>query len=330
MTPLNIFYKEPEPDRWFKFDRYPRRLIRRIWRGRERPGGVMLIAISLMKGLDHLGIPYRFNDFKYIKRHPEEIACIIGKPQVLFNRHWQNPVLFGAGVYSHPVECPDLFVKYPNVKRFLVPGEWMRKMCVPYYGDKVLAWPAGIDTHYWSPEPATEKITDFLIYDKRRWAEKQDEDVLLNTITQCLDGKHLNYQFITYGSYTQPELKSKLDRAKAVIFLCTHETQGQAYQQMLSTNTPILAWDRGGYWQDPAYYPHRVKYQPVSSVPYWDERCGLKFADLAEFPAQLDAFMVQLDSFEPRQYILEHLTLEKSAEMYCAIVEQLKKEIENE
>ncbi len=290
----------------------------------------MQIAISLMKGLDRLNIPYRFNDFSYIKKHPAEIACIIGKPQVLFNRPWKNPVVFGAGVYSHPVECPDLLVRYPHVKRFLVPGEWMRKMCEPYYGDKVLVWPAGIDTLSWCPAPLEKKVFDFLIYDKKIWPAQLNDNELLNSITKNLDAKQLKYQLIYYGSYTEQELKSKLSNSNAVIFLSVHETQGQAYQQILSTNTPILAWNRGGYWQDPAYYPHRVKYQPVSSVPYWDGRCGLQFATPDEFPGQLALFLEQRESFAPRQYILDNLTLEKSAAMYCAIVEQLNKEIEHE
>ena len=327
MKPLNLFYKEPDPDRWFKFDRYPRKIIRRIIRGKERPGGVMLIVISLMQGLDKLGIPYRFNDFKYIDKHPEEIACIIGKPHVLFERIWKNPVIFGAGVYSHPVECPDLFIKYPQVKRFLVPGEWMKDMCVPYYGDKVLARPAGIDTALWSPALKAGKEFDFLIYDKRKWTGHLTENNLLNPITRTLDEKGLKYQFITYGSYSPEELKTKLTNSRAVIFLCTHETQGQAYQQILSTDTPILAWDRGGYWQDPAYYPHRVQYKPVSSVPYWDERCGAKFAGQEDFFYQLTTFMNNINSFSPRQYIMENLTLEKSAEMYNNIFKQVSKEM---
>ena len=165
---LNIFYEEPDPDRWFKFDRYPRKIIRRIVRGRHPPGGQMMIALNLMKGLDKMGIPYRFNNYSYIKKHPEEIACIIGKPQVLFERKWDNPIILGSGIYSHPIECPDLFKRYPNIKRFLVPGDWMRKMFEPYYADKVLAWPTGIDTDEWE-SLAGNKPVDFLIYDKIRW-----------------------------------------------------------------------------------------------------------------------------------------------------------------
>jgi len=326
IRPLNLFYEEPDPDRWFKYDRYLRRGIRRLVRGKERPGGVMMIAINLMKGLDKICVPYRFNDYRHIKKHPEEIACIIGKPQVLFDRKWHNPVIFGAGIYSHPIERPDLFERYPNVKRFLVPGEWMRQMCEPYYGDKVIAWPVGIDTDYWKPAQ-DEKTFDFLIYDKIRWKRPQMEEELVKPLTKILDRHQLHYQFIRYGSYTHTELTEKLRASKAVIFLCEHETQGSAYQQILATNTPILAWDRGGYWQDPAYYPDRVKYQPVTSVPYWDSRCGMKFSNTTDFEERLQRFQSQLKDFQPRDYIMENLTLEKCAEKYLEIYADVEREM---
>lgn len=329
IRPLNIFYEEPDPDRWIKFDRYPRRLIRTLVRGKQPAGGVMMVALQLMRGLERLNIPYRFNDYRYIKKHPEELACLIGKPQLLFDRQWPNPVLFGAGVYSHPVECPDLFDKYPNVKRFLVPGEWMRKMCEPYYGDKVLSWPAGIDVDQWQATK-TGKTTDFLIYDKIRWDHREFEESLIRPILKKLDDHQLSYRFIKYGNYSHDELQGKLTSCKAVIFLCEHETQGLAYQQILATDTPVLAWDRGGYWQDPAYYPS-IKYAPVSSVPYWDKRCGEKFDDANNFEQTLLLFTerLKLAYYAPRQYILDHLTLEKSAQAYLDIVASLNEDTAN-
>ncbi len=323
--PLNLFYAEPDPDRWFKYDHYPRRLIRRLVRGKEKPGGVATIAINLMKGLDKISAPYRYNDYKYIKKHPEEIACIIGKPHVLFENEWKNPVILGAGIYSHPIECPDLLDSYPNVKRVLVPGEWMRKMFQPVYGDKVVSWPVGIDTDYWAPALSSEKNFDFLIYDKIRWEHERYETEIINPIIQQLDKLGLSYQFIRYGSYSHAELVAKIEQSKSVIFLCEHETQGLAYQQVLATNNPILAWDRGGYWQDPYYYPHKVKYQPVSSVPYWDERCGLKFAGAADFGEKLKSFLTMHGQFKPRDYIMENLTLEICAEKYLQIHRDVEK-----
>jgi hypothetical protein len=326
IKPINLFYEEPDPDRWIKFDRYPRRLIRYIVRGKQRPGGVGTTAINLVKGLEKIGVPYRLNDYNYIRKHPEEIACIIGKPHVFFDKKWANRVIFGAGIYSHPIECPNLFEKHPNVKRFLVPGEWMREMFEPYYHDEVLSWPAGIDTDLWSPALKSTPKFDFLIYDKVRWEHDRYNKELIEPICKELDNHSLSYQFVKYGSYTPDELINKLKETKSVIFLCEHETQGLAYQQILATGTPILAWDRGGYWQDPYYYPAKVKYQPVSSVPYWDERCGIKFTDADDFNKQLALFLARLDEFKPRVYIMENLTLAVCAEKYL----QIYREVENE
>lgn len=324
---LNLFYEEPDPDRWLPLDRYPRRLVRRIVRGKPRPGGVMTIALNLMRGLDKIGVAYRFNDYRYIKKHPEEIACIIGKPHVLFERKWENPVILGAGVYSHPVDCPDLFERYPNVKRFLVPGDWMRRMCEPFYGQRVVAWPVGIDTGRWKPLPAAEKKFDFLIYDKIRWEYDRMRQQLIEPIVTALDKANFNCQFIRYGSYGHPELAEKLANSKAVIFLCEHETQGLACQQILASGIPVLAWDRGGYWQDPDYYPHRVKFGPVSSVPYWDDRCGIKFTSAADFPGKLESFWNRYNEFKPRDYILENLTLERCAEKYVEIHQTVQRQL---
>mgnify|MGYP003341570386 FL=1 len=50
--PLNIFYEEPDPDRWVPYDRYPRRLVRRLVRGPAQPGGAMRVFLNLCAGLD--------------------------------------------------------------------------------------------------------------------------------------------------------------------------------------------------------------------------------------------------------------------------------------
>lgn len=325
IKPINLFYEEPEADRWFPLDRYLRRVIRRIFRGKSKIGGQKKVFLNLCAGLDRLGIPYRVNNYRYIQRHPEEVACIIGKPHVLDKINWKNPIVFGAAVFSHPCEDLDLFNRRP-VRKMLVPGEWMKKMCEPFYGGRVHVWPVGIATEEWLPAPINQKDVDILIYDKVRWKHEEFEKELINPIEYHLQAQGLNIASIRYGFYQEEEFEALLTRSKAMIFLCEHETQGIAYQQALSCNIPILAWDRGGFWQDPSYFPERVKFAPVSSVPYWDERCGVVFQDINEFPVKLQEFLDKLSDkqFHPRDYILENLTLEKSAQHYVEIVNMVQ------
>ena len=325
MDKINIFYQEPDNDRWFKYDRYLRSIVRKIVRGPSRPGGQMMVAINLLKGLDKLGIQYRFNDFAYAKRNPNKLIGVIGKSNLIFENKFKNPILFGASIFSHPLECPDLFNIYPNIKKILVPGPWIKAAFDEYYGDEnVIAWPTGIDTYHWN-ESIKDDIPefDFLIYDKVMWNYENTEHELINPIREILNSRNLTFETIRYGFYEPDDLKKKVARCKSVIFLCEHETQGIACQQISATNTPILAWDKGGYWQDPEYYPDRVKFTPVSSVPYWHEKCGEKFTNLLDFSGKLDLFTSKKSNYQPASYIENTLSLEKCALDYANIYNDL-------
>ncbi|WP_199120911.1 glycosyltransferase [Pedobacter sp. ASV28] len=329
MKSLNLFYKEQDNYRWFKYDQYPRKLIRRILRGKQRPGGQMMVAINLMKGLDKLGIPYRFNDYRYARKNPNELIGIIGKDHLIFEKKFKNPILFGASIGINPYSNPNFLKDFPNVMKILVPGNWLKEMFdKKYEKDKINIWPVGIDTNIWNPFlKKKQPNVDFLIYDKIRWDHQTFEIEIINPIIEILNSRSLSYDVIRYGFYEPEQLKTKTSNCKAVIFLCEHETQGIAYQQILATGTPIFAWDRGGYWQDPAYYPDKIKFQPVSSVPYWDDRCGKKFKDISEFNLHLDDFIANIHNYSPDQFIKEELTLEIASKKYFEIYEQLRASI---
>jgi hypothetical protein len=275
--------------------------------------------MNLCAGLDRIGVSYRVNDYRHAKNNPSELSCIIGKPFVLDKMHWTNPILFGAAVYSHPVDDVNLLARLP-VKRVLVPGPWMKEMCLPLWGSLVDSWPVGIDTDTWRP-PARQKTVDVLLYDKVRWKHEEFEESLIEPIRASLRRHGHSFDEIRYGFYREEEYLKALSKCRTMIFLCEHETQGIAYQQALSCDVPVLAWDRGGFWQDPAYFPDRVRFAPVTSVPYWDERCGRRFADLSGFDMEWAAFWsdVRSERFDPRDYILENLTLEKCACDYVRI-----------
>jgi hypothetical protein len=317
---LNLFYEESDPDRWFAFDRYPRKWVRRLIRGKPQCSGHRRVFLNLRAGLERLGISYRVNDYGYAKRNPSALACIIGKPCVLDRMEWNNPILFGASGYSHPVDDPCLLNRLA-IKKILVPGPWMQVMCKPFWGDSVEAWPVGIDTELW--RPAEDKRVDVLLYDKVRWEHDRYEDSLIGPIRSHLQGHGHSFIELRYGFYRESAFRAALAQCRAMIFLCEHETQGIAYQQALSCGVPILAWDRGGYWQDPSYYPHKVTFDPVSSVPYWDERCGTTFKDASAFSDAWSHFWedVRSQRFRPRNYVLENLTLEKCARQYWSIAQ---------
>ena len=198
----------------------------------------------------------------------------------------------------------------------------MKEMCRPHWGERVEAWPVGIDTESWLPTGT--KDMDVLIYNKVHWEYERFDSALIEPIRATLRTRGHSFSEIRYGFYRDEEFYAALTRSRAMIFLCEHETQGIAYQQALSCGVPILAWDRGGCWQDPAYYPHTVRFGPVTSVPYWDERCGAKFANADEFKNSWSNFWdaTLASRFKPRDYIMENLTLKECARAYLKFCDE--------
>jgi hypothetical protein len=160
-----------------------------------------------------------------------------------------------------------------------------------------------------------------LVYDKIHWDRDRLVPELIEPIREQLRREGRSFTELRYGSYREEEYQDALGRSCAMIFLCHNESQGIAYQQALSCGVPVFAWDPGGPWKDPDYFPHRVTFAPVSSVPYWDARCGMKFIDRATFETGWRDFWIRSATglFDPRGYVLDNLTLEQRALQYYEI-----------
>ena len=63
------------------------------------------------------------------------------------------------------------------------------------------------------------------------------------------------------------------------------------------------------------------QFGPVSSMPYWDERCGVKFSDASDLGAAFETFWqgVEAGRFAPREMILQRLGLEDRARAYLKV-----------
>ena len=306
-----VFYEEPSKDRWFLGDRYPRAAARRLIRGRRVTGYRRLVQ-SLRSGLKKLGVSHRFNSYRALQGHADQAVGLLGKRHLLENWTWPNPLVAGPCMLDHPLDMPDLLEKY-NVKRYLVAGEWVRKMFEPYFGGKVAVWPIGIDTDIWPDFCNCPKSIDFVVYDKILWRREENVPGVLAPIVKGLRHRGFSHHVIRCGDYREGEYRKLLRRSRYMIFLCEHETQGQAYQEALSCNVPVLAWDRG-LWLDPKCARYEKDAVPASSVPYFSQDCGLTFKNVSEFSDRLDEFLAM--RFNPRAYVERNLNLENSAQRY--------------
>ncbi|WP_394772386.1 glycosyltransferase [Mucilaginibacter sp.] len=323
---IHLYYQKP-PLR-FKYipgDRYIFRVLRNLVKG-KKISGLDKVFINLCKGFDELSVDYTVN-FPYHKIKPGEPVITLGLGQFALKGYKQpNPVIAGIGLMTHPCQWPTLPQEYP-VTKYLQHSKWTMDIYVPYFGNETCdLWPSGIDTGHWSPVENVEKKIDFLVYSKFLFDKEKNGAELKRPILNKLDKLGYSYREIVYGSYIETEYHDLLQQCKAMIFLCEHESQGFACCEAMAMNVPVFAWDQG-FWLDPNRFEWNNPVVPATSVPFFDERCGMTFKNFEVFEETVTSFYnkVKNGDFAPRDYVLQNLTLKKSAERMLEIVNSVYK-----
>lgn len=324
--PLALIYKTPpEADRWIWGDRWIRPVVRRVVRGPRVPSGIDKVFLNLAAGLREIGAPYVVNP-PWRKIGPGQSVGVIGRDRAcLVGYDLPNPILAGVALMTHPTEWPTLCEEYP-VRKYVQHCDWAIDLYRPYFGaDRCDTWAVGIDTTLWAPSDPSQKTIDFLLYDKVRWEHERYQNELIDPVIAALDEAGCSYEVIRYGSYRPEDYAGALQRCRSLLFLCEHESQGIAYQEAMSAGLPVLAWDPG-QWLDPGRFHWGTPHVPASSVPFFDARCGERFVDAATFPETLRQFNEKRTGghYAPRDYMLENLTLAKSAEHYLRLINQIQ------
>lgn len=328
MSNINIyFFKYPIGYKWVPGDRAVARFFKRLLNIKSISGAEK-VFLNLCKGLDQLKIQYKKNPpFESIG--PDEPVIILGDE--LYNSKYflmgydqPNAIIAGIGLMTHPAEWPDLLQQYPVVK-YLQHCTWANNIFLPYYGKDVCQeWPAGVDTQKWSPNNRVAKKYDILLYNKIRWNKAERYQSLRAPIIQKLNEMRLSHTEIVYGNYQEKDYFKLIQQSRAMIFICEHETQGFALCEALSANVPVLAWDPG-YCLDPARFKWNAPVIQTTTVPFFDDSCGMSFTDTNMFLNVMDDFWgkVQRGDFNPRPYIVENLSLKVSTQKMLGIIDKV-------
>ncbi|MCC6241520.1 MAG: glycosyltransferase [Gemmatimonadaceae bacterium] len=314
-----LFFEDVERDVVIPADRYLARAVRRIYHTfteGQRVSGFEIAFWSLVRALELAGCRVVVNNYALARRHPEHPIGIAGYPHALERWTLPNPAVLGPGLLDHPAQMPTL-MQDSRFRSYIVPCRWMWDLFEPFFPGKCVLWYGGLDVDAWPDTRAHAKDIDVLVYDKLRWNRAHMVPAIKEPVIAELQRRGLRTATITPGAYDHDEYRALLSRSKSMLFLCEHETQGLAYQEAMACNVPILAWDPEE-WMDPDRGQWTDQKVTTSSVPYFSPSCGERFHDPATFPACLDRFLANLDSYEPREYVRSVLSFAHSADLYLA------------
>ena len=239
------------------------------------------------------------------ERDIESYDIIYSPSQVINTSKYPNKkFIFGP----HFSVFPDQKLHYINNKYnnsiYIQPSDWANQSWVNMKADqfipiKTFSFPVNTEK-FRQVHNDREKV---YIYFKRRKPEE------LNYVKCFLDNKKIEYKIFDYvQKYEEHDYLQYLQNSKYGIILDAHESQGFATEEALSCNVPLLVWNTKHMSQE---YGSKYNDIPCSSIPYWDERCGEFFYEKEDFEKTFDIFIHKLETYQPRQYILDNLTAEK-------------------
>lgn len=168
----------------------------------------------------------------------------------------------------------------------------------------IVNFPFPVDTDKFKPiDSVKDKV---FIYFKARKLEE------LNILTTFLNKKNIQYEIFDYRKkYNEKDYIECLQKSKYGIWLGRHESQGFALQEALSMNVPLLVWDVKSMNQEEGYnYPDIFG----TVIPYFNEKCGEYFYNANKFEETYNEFINKLNTYKPREYVLENLSAKKCGE----------------
>lgn len=251
------------------------------------------VARNLIKGMNLLDLKFFINkkkDFDIVlqncKRLNEDLSnCIIG-----------------PNITTLPIDS-RIVMDFKKYKKIITPSDWVKDKYLKWIPlEKIEVWAVGIDTNFFLDFSKEEKTNDCLIYFKRR----NVEDLIF--VTKMLKKFNQSFEIIEYGNYNEEQFLDSIKKSKYCFVIDNCESQGIAIQEMMSCNLPLFVWDVE-FWIDRGE-EYKVK---STSVPYWDEKCGIKEINKNLIFEKFELFLKNISFFKPRNYVIDNLSLEKQA-----------------
>jgi hypothetical protein len=200
--------------------------------------------------------------------------------------------------------------EFPSNCKYIVPSEWTKTIMEDTGGLSlpIIVSPFAVDVEKFKPI-ITNKYFECLLYFKHRKAED------IEFIENILQEKNITYKKFIYGKYKEEDYIKALNECHYGIWVTSTESQGFALQECLSMNVPILVWNATSLFDEYTLegvqvYKDRIGQFELkgTTIPYWDERCGISFIKKEEFVPCLEIMRSSYTKFHPRDFVLENLS----------------------
>lgn len=215
-------------------------------------------------------------------------------PEALCESLDRRQVALGPSV---DVLNPNILARLKQFKniRILVPSMWVKEFFINFCGlesSRIYVWAAGVDHKYWSPT-IPESFRFLTVYQKSTINDSE-----MQFIKDFAADLSLDLRVVKYGEYKLKNFRYLLRDSRALIWAGSTESQALAQFEAWAMNVPTLVRKARNF--------HNLGIG--SESPYLSEETGLCTSDTAITATDLEIFSQKLDSFNPREWVLQNAT----------------------
>jgi hypothetical protein len=269
------------------------------------PGHYALVR-SVVEGLRAIRADFNFNP-----RRMSEVGRAVYAPEnaalaqaAELKRRGRIDYLVAGPVNAMFPDENDGVLLMPEIDRLIVASDWMKDLYrdAPQLAAKSVACPCGVDVEFWKPTPGVNRTNTATIY----W--KSGDEAFCDRVEQVVRDCGLQPRRVRSGHgehahFSREAFRTLLDESAVGVFLSSFETQGIALAEAWSMDVPTLAWNPQGIarWRE-------REFQSGSSAPYLTDATGRLWTTLDEFAPLLRGVLADRPPFQPRQWVVEHMT----------------------
>jgi hypothetical protein len=270
-----------------------------------------MIGLKLL--LDSIKYEYKFGNSNDINNFD-----IIYSPSTPINssQYPNKKFIFGPHFSVFPDNRLLSINNINNNSVYIQPSIWVCELWKNYGAENIVPikdFPFSVEVEKFCPSQIqNSQKNEVFIYFKSRNPKE------LEYVKQFLNYKNVTYKIFDYiKKYNEEDYLKCLHNAKYGIIIGRHESQGFAIEEALSCNVPLLIWEVKYMSQEYGYnYPDI----PATIIPYWDDRCGEYFYNKEELETTYNKFITKLETYSPREYIIENLSPQKCGQRFIELV----------
>lgn len=269
--------------------------------------------IGLESVLNYLNIPVKYGNIEDLTDEYNIIYSPCVPLNILELKDYKKKLwLFGPHFSVFPDEKLELINYNMQNIYYLLPSLWCKNLWLKHFNNiniNIIVNPFALNLENYKIDLNIERKNIIIYFKSRKLTE-------LDWIINLLNKRNIkNFVIFNYNySYEEHVFLDYLKTCKYGILIDIHESQGFAVEEMLAMNIPLLVWNVKNMSQEEGQ--NYLNEYEATSVPYWDERCGEIFYDKSEYENTFDLFISKLDTYKPREYVTENLSIEACANKF--------------